>query len=84
MTSSCSITFTVDNPTGANVQIDIDTLRVGSLTNVTDSTGNSVIALGAITGQLDSVTQAGLGAPGAGPSPRPHPPTRRSAKPARR
>jgi len=69
MTSSYSITFTVDNPTGATVQIDIDTLRVGSLTVVTDSTGNSTITLGAVTGQLDSgsgpVTEAGLGAPSA-------------------
>jgi hypothetical protein len=61
MTSSYSITFTVDNPTGATVQIDIDTLRAGALTNVTDSTGNRTITLGAVTGQVNAVTQAGLG-----------------------
>ena len=60
MTSSYSITFTVDNPTGATVQIDIDTLRVGALTNITDSAGNSVITLGAVTGQVNAVTQAAL------------------------
>ena len=66
MTSSYSITFTVDNPTGATVQVDIDTLRIGALTNITDSTGNAVVTLGALTGQLDSglglQNQAGLGA----------------------
>lgn len=61
MISSYSITFTVDNPTGASLKIDIDTLRVGALTNVTDGAGNSVITLGAVTGQLDTVSQAGLG-----------------------
>jgi hypothetical protein len=61
MTSSYSITFTVDNPTGATVQIDIDTLRAGSLTIVSDSTGNSAITLGAITGQVNAVADAGLG-----------------------
>jgi hypothetical protein len=54
MNSSYSITFTVDNPAGETVQIDIDTLRIGALTNITDSTGNSTITLGAIAGQLDS------------------------------
>ncbi|MGH7337158.1 MAG: hypothetical protein ACREI7_06255, partial [Myxococcota bacterium] len=53
MVSSYSITFTVDNPTGASLQIDIATLRVGALTNVTDSAGNSSITLGAVTGQVD-------------------------------
>jgi hypothetical protein len=61
MTSSYSITFTVNNPTGAQVQIDIDTLRVGALTSVNDSAGSSTITLGAISGQLNTVTQAGLG-----------------------
>ena len=60
MASSYSITFTVNNPTGATVQIDIDTLRVGALTNITDSAGNSVITLGAVTGQVNAVTQAAL------------------------
>jgi hypothetical protein len=61
MTSSYSITFTVNNPTGASLKIDIDTLRVGALTSVDDSAGNSTITLGAITGKLNTVTQAGLG-----------------------
>ena len=61
MTSSYSITFTVNNPTGASLKIDIDTLRVGALTSISDSAGNSTISLGAITGQLNTVTQAGLG-----------------------
>jgi hypothetical protein len=65
MTSSYSITFTVNNPTGATVKIDIDTLRVGALTLVDDSTGTSTITLGAATGQLNAVTQVGLAAPAA-------------------
>jgi len=72
MTSSYSITFTVDNPTGASLRIDIDTLRAGALTSVADTGGNSTITLGAITGQCsgsaitgpcDGGTEAGLGAP---------------------
>ena len=59
MTSSYSITFTVDNPTGANLQIDIDTLRVGALTSISDTT-ESTITLNAITGQLDTVARQSL------------------------
>jgi hypothetical protein len=67
MASAYTITFTVDNPTGAQVQIDIDTLRAGTLTSITDSTGNTTITLGAATGQLDTngggfVAQPNLGA----------------------
>lgn len=65
MTSSYSITFTVNNPTGATVRVDIDTLRAGSLTIVTDSTGNAVLTLGAVTGQVNAVTEAGLALPSA-------------------
>jgi hypothetical protein len=61
MTSSYSITFTVNNPTGATVKIDIDTLRAGALTSVDDSGGSSTITLGAVTGKVNTVTQAGLG-----------------------
>jgi hypothetical protein len=61
MTSSYSITFTVNNPTGAQLKIGINTLLVGALTSVDDSAGNSTITLGAITGKLNTVTQAGLG-----------------------
>jgi len=68
MTSSYSITFTVNNPTGATVKVDIDTLRVAALTSVDDSTGSSTITLGAITGKLNTVTQAGLGVAAAGGS----------------
>jgi hypothetical protein len=49
-----------DESTGATVQIDVDTLRVGALTSITDSAGNSVISLGAVTGQVDAVAQAAL------------------------
>jgi hypothetical protein len=65
MTSSYSITFTVNNPTGATVRVDIDTLRAGSLTIVTDSTGNAVLTLGAVTGQVNAVTEALLALPSA-------------------
>ena len=68
MTSSYSITFTVNNPTGATVKIDINTLRAAALTSVDDSTGSSTITLGAITGKLNTVTQAGLGLAAAGGS----------------
>jgi hypothetical protein len=61
MTSNYSITFSVSNPTLATVRVDINTLRVGALTSIHDSSGNSTITLGAITGQLDTVTQARLG-----------------------
>src|SRR4030095_3838484 len=47
MNSSYSITFTVDTPAGETVQIDIDTLRIGALQNITDSTGKRTITLGA-------------------------------------
>lgn len=65
MTSSYSITFTVDNPTGATVQVDIDTWRYGALTIVSDSSGNATLDLGAVVGQLDSGIQAALGLPSA-------------------
>jgi len=61
MTSNYSITFSVSNPTGATVRVDIDTLRVGALTIVTDSSGDATLTLGAITGTLNTVTQAGFG-----------------------
>jgi hypothetical protein len=67
-TSSYSITFTVNNPTGASVKIDINTLRVGALTSVHDSTGSSTITLGAVTGKVNTVTQAGLALASAGGS----------------
>ena len=39
-----------------DLQIDIDTLRVGALTSIVDDgAGNSTITLGAVTGQLDAV-----------------------------
>lgn len=63
MTSEYAITFTVDNPTGQTYQLDIDTLRVGSLTNFTDSTGDSTTSVGAVTGTLDSIVNAALALP---------------------
>jgi hypothetical protein len=68
MTSSYSITFTVNNPTAATVKIDINTLRMAALTSVDDSTGSSTITLGAVTGQVNAVTQAGLALAAAGGS----------------
>jgi len=61
MTSNYSITFSVSNPTLATVRVDIDTLRVGALTIVTDSSGDGTLTLGAITGTLNLATQAGFG-----------------------
>jgi PEP-CTERM motif-containing protein len=61
MTSDYSITFTVSNPTGATVRVDIATLRVGALTIVSDSAGNATLTLGAVTGTLNLATQAGFG-----------------------
>jgi hypothetical protein len=66
MVSSYSITFTVNNPTGATVKIDINTLRSAALTSVHDSTGSSTITLGAVAGQVNAVTQPGLALAAAG------------------
>jgi hypothetical protein len=69
-TSSYSITFTVNNPTGASLKIDINTLRVGALTIVADSGGSATLSLGALTGTLKidagaPVTKTELAAPSA-------------------
>ncbi len=66
-TSAYSITFTVDNPTGGTYQIDIDTLRIGALTNVDDDTGNSTQTLGAVTGRVDAIVEASLALAAVGP-----------------
>ncbi len=65
--SDYQITFTVDNPTGATYQVDIDTLRVGALTNVTDDTGDSTITLGAVTGSVDAIVDGALALAAVGP-----------------
>jgi hypothetical protein len=67
MTSDYSITFTVDNPAGETYQIDIDTLRVGALTLVDDSSGNGSATLGAVTGSVDSVVNGSLALAALGP-----------------
>ncbi len=67
-TAAYQITFTVSNPTGATYQIDIDTLRLGSLSWVDDTTGNSTLTLGAMTATVDGSPNATLGLPSVGPT----------------
>jgi len=67
MTSAYQITFTVDNPTGGTYQVDIDTLRVGALTNVDDDAAGSTQTLGAVIGSVDAVVNASLALAGVGP-----------------
>ena len=67
MTSAYQITFTVDNPTGGDYQIDIDTLRVGALTNFDDDGGTSTQTLGAVGGTLDAVAQPSFTLAAVGP-----------------
>jgi hypothetical protein len=59
-TAAYQITFTVNNPTGATYQIDIDTLRAGALTTISDTTGDATVSLGAVTGTVDAITNATL------------------------
>jgi MYXO-CTERM domain-containing protein len=66
-TAEYQITFTVDNPAGHTYRIDIDTLRVGALTNVTDDAGDSTITLGAVTGSVDAVVNGALALATVGP-----------------
>src|SRR5262245_30559553 len=56
--SDYSITFTVDNPAGHTYRIDIDTLRVGALTIVTDGANTASLTLGNVTGSVDTVSEA--------------------------
>lgn len=68
-TSNYSITFTVDNPTGGTYQIDIDTLRIGALTQVDDvSGGSATLTLGAVTGRVDAIVESNLALAAVGPS----------------
>jgi hypothetical protein len=63
-TADYSISFTVDNPTGANYQIDINTLRAGALTIADDdATGGATgtATLNAVTGSMNSVIDSALG-----------------------
>ena len=55
-----TITFTVDNPTGATYRVDIDTLRAGALTLVTDDAGNGSATIGQITGTVDTIANGSL------------------------
>ena len=68
MTSSYQITFTVDNPVGSSYRIDIDTLRIGALTNVDDANGGSgSLTLGGVTGSVDGTPNAALALAAVGP-----------------
>jgi hypothetical protein len=69
-TAEYQITFTVDNPTGATYQVDIDTLRIGALTVFDDdaaggATGSAT--LGAVTGSVDSIVNGTLALAAFGP-----------------
>jgi hypothetical protein len=61
LVSDYTITFTVANPTGATYRVDIDTLRVGSLTSFNDDLlGNSTQTLGAVVGTVDTIANGAL------------------------
>ena len=60
-TSAYTVTFTVNNPTGALYQLAIDTSRVGALTLVDDGSGTASANLGAMVAQIDAVVNTGLG-----------------------
>jgi hypothetical protein len=66
-TSDYTITFTVDNPTGATYQVSIDTLRVGALTIVDDSGGTGSATLGAVAGSVDAIVNGSLALSALGP-----------------
>ncbi len=66
-TASYTITFTVDNPTGASFLLAIDTSRFGTIALVDDSTGNASATLGGVTGLLNSVADPSLGLVGIAP-----------------
>lgn len=66
-TASYTIAFTVDNPTGAAFQLDIETSRFGTIALVSDSTGNASATLGAVTGLLNGVADPALGLLGVAP-----------------
>lgn len=62
-TSDYKITFTITAPAFVYYDIAIDTSRVGALTIVSDSAANgpATADLGAVTGLIDGVSNAGLG-----------------------
>lgn len=66
-TASYTITFTIDNPTGGNYRIDIDTSRVGALTLVSDGAGTGSASIGAVLAMIDGSAAAGLGLAAVGP-----------------
>jgi len=60
-TARYTITFTVDNPTGASFLLAIDTGRFGTIALVDDGTGNASATLGGVTGLLNAVADPALG-----------------------
>ncbi len=60
-TASYTITFSVDNPTGASFLLEIETSRFGMIALVDDGTGNASATLGGVTGLLDGVAESALG-----------------------
>ena len=66
-TASYTITFSVDNPTGASFLLEIDTSRFGTIALVDDSTGDATATLGAVTGLVNAVADPALGLVGLAP-----------------
>lgn len=66
-TASYTITFSVDNPTGASFLLEIDTSRFGTIALVDDSTGNASATLGGVTALLNAVADPALGLVGLAP-----------------
>jgi hypothetical protein len=63
LTSDYTITFTVDNPTGATYQVVIDTSRIGALTIVGDDargTSTATATIGAVSGSVDGIVDSAL------------------------
>jgi hypothetical protein len=63
LTSDYTITFTVDNPTGASYDVVIDTSRIGALTIVGDDargTSTATATIGAVVGSVDAVVNGSL------------------------
>ena len=66
-TASYTITFSVDNPTGASFLLEIDTSRFGTIALVDDSTGDASATLGGVTALLNAVADPALGLVGLAP-----------------
>ena len=52
-TSEYTVSFTVNNPSGAAYQLDVDTSLLGALVLVDDGSGNASATLGPVVGLLD-------------------------------